>query len=423
MVHWRHAKWLPTQARRSGPTVGLLVVLCFGVSPELSAQDDDLPAEFNRAYSNYQDLVASHRYEDAIPFARQALELGARLYRADDRRIPTLTLNLGTCLRRSDHPDEAVSVLKVATELFEEQFGDDALELVDPLVELGHATAHKRGNSPYRQYYDRALRIVAAHAGKNSVLYGDIAMEVGQEMLFGARELNGRNYLFLAHDIFLAKLGPDDRRTGMAVFNLAKFHMARKNSDAALPLLNEALRVMELVADPADPTDLVIHAFLVDLLEQNGNTAAAQEHLLAISRIAASRGGGAVIPLVQREPAYPAAAAQTVAEGFVDVEFTVDETGRVRDAQVLHSEGHRAFDAAALDAAGKFRFAPRYENGEFVATNGVRHHFYFSLPNASTRKRCELAMTLYRATTYPFMRMDGGRYSPIAQPLIPPECQ
>jgi TonB family protein len=57
-------------------------------------------------------------------------------------------------------------------------------------------------------------------------------------------------------------------------------------------------------------------------------------------------------------PAYPELAARRGQEGWVDVEFTIDSTGRVADAVVSASEPAGRFDAAAVAAVSQYRYEP-----------------------------------------------------------------
>ena len=67
------------------------------------------------------------------------------------------------------------------------------------------------------------------------------------------------------------------------------------------------------------------------------------------------------------------------AEGWVQTEFDVDESGFVRDARVVESAGGDGFEAAALDAVRGFRYAPKFVDGEAVAVQGVRNLIKFEI--------------------------------------------
>jgi protein TonB len=66
------------------------------------------------------------------------------------------------------------------------------------------------------------------------------------------------------------------------------------------------------------------------------------------------------------DPIYPAAAMRTRQEGWVTLEFTVTDTGSVRDPWVTDAEPADLFDAAAIAAVKQWRFKPRVANGRAV---------------------------------------------------------
>lgn len=78
--------------------------------------------------------------------------------------------------------------------------------------------------------------------------------------------------------------------------------------------------------------------------------------------------------LRQVAPNYPPIAAKRGSEGWVDVEFTVTETGEVRDPQVIGSSS-TVFDRAAIMALNRWLFEPVNEGGEPVP---VRARLRFS---------------------------------------------
>lgn len=67
----------------------------------------------------------------------------------------------------------------------------------------------------------------------------------------------------------------------------------------------------------------------------------------------------------QIAPVYPNAAAADGRDGAVLVEFTVDETGSVRDARVVRSND-RVFEEPTLRAVERWRFEPGRRNGRIV---------------------------------------------------------
>jgi len=73
-----------------------------------------------------------------------------------------------------------------------------------------------------------------------------------------------------------------------------------------------------------------------------------------------------VVPIVRIEPRYPREALLRGLEGWVQVEFTIDEDGRVSDAVVVAAEPKRIFDRSAVQAILRWKFKPRIVDGRPV---------------------------------------------------------
>jgi len=75
---------------------------------------------------------------------------------------------------------------------------------------------------------------------------------------------------------------------------------------------------------------------------------------------------GEIIPVVVIRPMYPREAALSGTEGWVKVEFTITETGTVKDPKVIESDPPRVFNREAIRAILKWKFKPRVVNGVAV---------------------------------------------------------
>ena len=102
---------------------------------------------------------------------------------------------------------------------------------------------------------------------------------------------------------------------------------------------------------------------------------------------------GEYLPILKVQPVYPRYALQRGLFGWVLVEFTVDDLGRVIDPIVVDNcveefkfkvtecvdqPGH-IFDRPALAAASKFKYKPKVVDGVPIETTGVRHLITFIL--------------------------------------------
>ncbi len=72
---------------------------------------------------------------------------------------------------------------------------------------------------------------------------------------------------------------------------------------------------------------------------------------------------GDIIPVVVIRPMYPREAAIGGIEGWVKVEFTITETGTVKDPRVIDADPARVFNREAIRAILKWKFKPRVVDG------------------------------------------------------------
>ena len=63
-------------------------------------------------------------------------------------------------------------------------------------------------------------------------------------------------------------------------------------------------------------------------------------------------------PIKRVEPTYPPEAARAGTTGFVEVEFTVDATGKVASVSVVNAKPARVFEQSAVRAVKQWEFAP-----------------------------------------------------------------
>jgi len=75
---------------------------------------------------------------------------------------------------------------------------------------------------------------------------------------------------------------------------------------------------------------------------------------------------GDIIPLVVIRPLYPHEAAMSGIEGWVKVEFTITETGSVKNPRVVDSDPPRIFNREAIRAILKWKFKPQVIDGVAV---------------------------------------------------------
>ena len=94
----------------------------------------------------------------------------------------------------------------------------------------------------------------------------------------------------------------------------------------------------------------------------------------AIQGVQLSAGGIStnVIPLVRIPPRYPMRAANRRIEGWVKIEFTITETGTVKNPVVIDAQPSKVFDRAALKAIKRWKFKAKIIGGEAFEQRAIQ---------------------------------------------------
>ena len=141
------------------------------------------------------------------------------------------------------------------------------------------------------------------------------------------------------------------------------------NADAMREAARTRLRAARAVGPPA-ASGHPIAGYVEPAPEESRAEPVALPEVPAAARAAVDASGTSLDtlqPLVTRDPVYPAQALRNGIEGWVQMEFTITETGTVRDVEVLGSAPRGIFDTAATEAIATWRFRPRVVNGRPVA--------------------------------------------------------
>lgn len=85
------------------------------------------------------------------------------------------------------------------------------------------------------------------------------------------------------------------------------------------------------------------------------------------------------LPLYRVEPAYPQRALQRGVQGYVVLSFSIDETGRPTDIQIVEAKPKRVFEREAMRALKKWKYQPRIEAGSAVVQPGQQVKLEFKI--------------------------------------------
>ncbi len=344
-------------------------------TPALADKADDKKA-FRTAYKSYQQAAAAGEVDDALKFARQAYEYGEKVYGPDHKNTAALTLNYGRLITKDK---EALPIFKLAVKRYEKVYGKKSAELIGPLTDMAGKSNRAPDNKKASTIYKRALSLVETHFPDDKMRQGKLQLEVGKSALNVGERSNANRYLTAAKKTFETQPGDAGlAKLAETEFYIGKFHLAAKHYEIATESLLSSLDTFDSNV-PNGQMSMAIHAFLIRAYEEQGMREQATKHCQAIGAKTPITDDQDYLPIYLPSPSYPRNAQRAGDEGYAIVELTVDKNGFVKDPIAVEVKGHNGFRAASIEGAKKFRYAPRYVDGQPVETEGVRYKFLYNL--------------------------------------------
>jgi TonB family protein len=357
----------------------VLGLICVGASTY--AQDEADIQAFNEAWLSYKAALQTPQVDLQIQSAKNVLDAARLIFDLSDERLPLIMVNYGRALITGKRHDEARTVLERSLELAMDIHGKDSAQLVAILSSLAE-THNEFKDSDKQRYYKRAKKILERDGGKDSEVYAALMLNAGTDIYSSSDASVSKTYLQIARDSFLRIGGNGDFRAGVAAYYLAKVEFSRRKFKVSTTHLMDALPAFQSDDQASVKYQLHTRALLVQVYERRGKSDLATEHCVAIGRLSKLRGDQDYEPLFRMAPRYPEKMLSQGSEGFVDIAFTVDEFGFVRNPEVIRTgRRDRGFKRAAIEAVERFRYAPRFEDGEAVSVENVKTRITFELVN------------------------------------------
>jgi len=373
----------------------IILLTSSAVASSHAATEGDRRA-INDAYMQYQAFMAkgASARADAIEPAGRAYRLALEVYGRAHRNTAALAINYGNVL-----PDrvQAAQVLHEGLAMSELVYGNDAIELIDPLIAMGDVTTDLRDLTAARAHYSRALEIIQKRSHKDSFLEGFLLLSLGvtnyidNKRLDAIKQFRTAREILAKHDTPIAIL-----RRATAELWIGTYLVATNRYQEALEPLLASLAVFSAFPE-THFTMLTTYKLLVETYEALEMRDAATNYVLAIGAITKTE----PVLLYQVRPKRPTSFEETVHLLVIDeitttapvslyevkpstmlrresvvVNFTVDEQGYPRDASVVSSD-NIGLNSTSLESILKMRYAPRFESGKAVETLDESHTFNF----------------------------------------------
>lgn len=380
----------------------LVLVLLVSCGPfQLLAASSEATAEaFKEVYEEYRSAMRQGNRVRAREKAQRALELGEELYGENHPNTARLTFNYVSLFRSNYYNANAVIVLgkaRLALKRYETAFAGEPDELLQPMILLVQLLGHalRLGDFEDRELHDAAyseMRALVTRAETTAKQSADPAALPDLYLMLSKIGLDEtEEWADRAIELYKQTFGENHRKTVIAMLSTVPSY----NKSKQLAMYNSILAKSEKLSG-FDNYLFAIHQGLAVMYLDRDEESQATAHLQAAGSYLEKldRRDTEYHPINKRQPTYPRRALSRGMSGWVIVEFTVTNTGTVEDAKVaancawvqrLTTKGecvdrsNRVFDKAALEAATRFRYIPRFKEGAPIAVKGVQNKISFEI--------------------------------------------
>ncbi len=342
-----------------------LASLLLAHAPTSSADDK---AEFQRTYEQYKQHMEAKETSAALDAAARAYTLGSRLFGKKSVNTANLAVNYAILLNDTGDYKESRKVLRGKLPVLEDHYGSDAIELVPVLVQLGRVKFDPQRPREALEHFSRASWLAGNHESK---LYrAQQCFDIARDLLQRGGIQFAEQYIQSAHAIYAEELQENDMRLGLSSFHMAMWAAGRRQFEKAAEYFNGSLAAFETGEDPMRQMESTIRHRLVETYESMEQPDRATEHCLALG--ARRPWEQSPAPIYRARPVFPQEAIDGKLSGDITLEFTIDEQGYVRNAAIAESS-EEALNDIAISMIQRYRYAPRFEDGRPVATDGVEY--------------------------------------------------
>jgi CHAT domain-containing protein/tetratricopeptide (TPR) repeat protein len=221
-------------------------------------------------------LAAEGKYAEAIPKAREVLQLSEKALGPTHAALAPMLDNLAVLVLRSGDQAAAISLLERSLRLREDSLGLTHPDLVPVLMLLALALRDTGSSAAAPPLLERALRIQEQVGGPTDPRLVTTLIALADLLRLGgdsaaARPLYERALMIQEH-----ALGPTHPDVAVTLRTIALFLLAAGDYTAARPLMERALPIMENSLGPTHPSVATMLNDLGLLLQSIGDYAAAR---------------------------------------------------------------------------------------------------------------------------------------------------
>jgi len=270
---------------------------------------------------------SNKKYDDAIKFAHQSVDLSLKIYGGDNRLTAIAYENLGLLYREDKKYKPAAENLQKAIEIYQKDVKKNGKDLASVYEKLALAQILDNQIIEAEKSYLKATEIAESVYGKDSK---EVFQPTLSTAVFYAQRENAENSL---------------------KYFIKSFDLAAKNYGVE--------------SDEFETVDIYHLYFL-------GMGYRSKDFMKKKSEIVGYEIG---VPISLSKPVYPKSLGEAGVKGKIIVKVWVDEQGKVKSAKAVY--GTMSFAGPAESAAKWSKFKPAIKNGKPINfVSYVAYHFY-----------------------------------------------
>jgi TonB family protein len=357
-------------------TLILIALLSVSFQTTVKAQDQNEQAIIANATTKFLILSSQEKWLEAKPFVQQAYELGLSIYAESDPKFGQIAYHYGAvqvALR------EASSLLPLtqAKDNFQQNLGDDSLQLVPVLGDLALAHILSGNFDQAEKHLDRAIELASDEYGKSSTMIANLSSRAGREFSEAGNYTLALELQDQAHEIYLGVLGPKSPTTGEQAYQISESFRLNQNIPSQVNFLRKTADSFNQPEKATTEFERTVHTKLIEAYQSLEKPKRATKHVLALAASSEYKDKLEPTLLVKANVTYKGRSERTKLEGFVLLKFDVDSNGMVQNIDLLELEGDRKLVKLAMEALKDYRYVPVVRDNKTEETKGLETKIVF----------------------------------------------
>lgn len=334
------------------------------------------PKTFKEAYAGYLNTIESNNFQQQH-YAKRAFEFGLKKFGKEHINTLNLALNWMNLIEMHWYTEDPHEYLfKDILPYFIESKAAAPSSLMEIHLAIGNYYIHHhkyiRGKLA-QNHFDKAIRVAKGIYENDIQALAELNQRVGEIIYTSKRIEHAWKYFLSAGKLYSKNSNKYSSELAYANYSLARAYLVIDKIDSASKAMILSLKYL----DEHKPNSFFAmngHALMIKMLERRGKRDEATKHCQMIGKNQKFNVNQEQIPLYRYPPKYP----RTYKQGYVNIEYTIDEEGFVKNPKVIDGENKEIFSKTAITAIKGFRYAPRFVNGEAVSTEKLKLRFTFT---------------------------------------------